>query len=129
MRRLDKNRIKDALSEIADESYQAVAWTGANPSIMSSLTEALCSLYDDSGLGDVLDDPDDVAFTAEIDLAIELLLPQAQAIEPWVPTEHNSADIESVRKSAGSVLFAIVRHEADSIWADSAVDSKSNRPS
>jgi hypothetical protein len=61
-----KDKVIHYLRELADETYQQRVWTGQSPAEMSSLTEAVCGLFDDSGLGDALDKGGPV-FTDEID--------------------------------------------------------------
>lgn len=47
--------IIDALKELSDEAYQRRVWCGAGGQEMSSFDEAICGLFDDSGLGSALE--------------------------------------------------------------------------
>jgi hypothetical protein len=47
--------VRYALSELADEDHQRQLWTSLTPSGQSSLEECWERLFDDSGLGDALD--------------------------------------------------------------------------
>lgn len=51
----DKDMIIDALKELSDEAYQRRVWCGAGGQEMSSFCEAICGLFDDSGLGSALE--------------------------------------------------------------------------
>jgi hypothetical protein len=45
-----RDRVIDALNELADRDYQERVWSGLDPRLMSSLTECIEELFDDSGL-------------------------------------------------------------------------------
>ena len=47
--------ILEALRELSDANYQAALWTGESEGEQSSFTEAVCVLFDDSGLARALD--------------------------------------------------------------------------
>ena len=65
--RVYANKVRSALSELADGDYQRRVWTGRDPrGEMASFVECVEELYDDSGL--VVDlDRGVVVFTPEID--------------------------------------------------------------
>lgn len=48
--RIDRSMIVEALTELADPAYQERIWAGQDPLLMSSLTECVEQLFDDSGL-------------------------------------------------------------------------------
>jgi len=58
--------VEDGLREPADEVQQTRLWTTSSGPEISSITECVCRLFDDSGLGGELDRGHDV-FTREID--------------------------------------------------------------
>jgi hypothetical protein len=47
--------VEEALRELADESFQRRVWLGQSAGEMSSFTECVAHLFDDSGLGDALE--------------------------------------------------------------------------
>jgi hypothetical protein len=49
------SHVVDALRELSDESLQRRRWLSSGEGEVSSFTEAVCQLFDDSGLGDELD--------------------------------------------------------------------------
>src|SRR3954470_7310832 len=48
--------VDDALRELADEGRQTTLWTASTGPEVSSFAECICRLFDDSGLGDELED-------------------------------------------------------------------------
>ena len=65
--RVTDELVEDALRELADESDQRRLWlsSGEHGAEVSSVTECISKLWDDGGLGEVLD-RGDVVYTAEI---------------------------------------------------------------
>lgn len=56
MRQLDDDRILDCLRDLTDRELQLRLWTGRGSNgEMWTFEEAVCQLYDDTGLGDALD--------------------------------------------------------------------------
>ena len=58
--------VEDGLRELADEADQGRLWTASTGPEVSSFTECVCRLFDDSGLVDELDRGREV-YTQEID--------------------------------------------------------------
>src|SRR3954447_20934653 len=58
--------VEDGLRELADEAEQGRLWTASAGPEVSSFTECVCRLFDDSGLGDGLDRGRET-YTQEID--------------------------------------------------------------
>ena len=52
---VNKEIVVGSLKELADKGYQERLWLASSGDEISSLTEAVCQLFDDSGLGDALD--------------------------------------------------------------------------
>jgi hypothetical protein len=50
--------IIDSLEELSDEKFHTALWSGKMKGMQSSFTEAVCILFDDSGLGIELDSGD-----------------------------------------------------------------------
>ena len=60
------SRVTEALEELSSQEQQLILWTGrGGGKKISSFVEASCSLFDDSGLGDLLQN-DPGAFHAEL---------------------------------------------------------------
>ena len=55
MRRVVDELIEDALRELADEAYQRQLWLASAGPEVSSLTECISRLWDDSGLSSALE--------------------------------------------------------------------------
>lgn len=72
MSRVYVSRILECLRELADKAYQQRIWTASSGPEISSFTEAVCQLFDDSGLGDELDKSRTV-FSAMIDARLRVL--------------------------------------------------------
>lgn len=66
MSRVVDELIEDALGELADEAYQRRVWLSAKGPEVSSLSECISRLWDDSGLSDALERPSTL-YTVEID--------------------------------------------------------------
>lgn len=60
MNRVLDEVVESALRELADESEQRELWRAAAGPRVSSFTECMSRLWDDSGLGDALDGTDEV---------------------------------------------------------------------
>jgi hypothetical protein len=58
--------VEHSLRELADEAVQSRRWLANSGPEVSSLTECRCELWDDSGLGDALDEGE-VVYSPEID--------------------------------------------------------------
>ena len=109
--------VKEALAELADTSYQRRVWLASAGPVVGSFDEAVCQLYDDSGLGDALERGSGRVFSAEIDEALTALGAQLQWFtDRTLHPEEILADkrFEDIRGSSGQILFAIVRWEAES---------------
>lgn len=76
--------VLEALNELADRAYQERVWSGSDPRLMSSLTECVEQLFDDSGLALALDRGR--VFGASIDEKLRLLGSWLGAIEATQPT-------------------------------------------
>jgi hypothetical protein len=71
MNTVDKSKVVACLRELADRSFQERVWLASSGPEISSITEATCGLFDDSGL-DIALEKGHTVFTEEID-KIELL--------------------------------------------------------
>ena len=50
--------IKTSLAELADAEFQRQTWLSESDTEISSFPELLCQLFDDTGLSDIIDDPE-----------------------------------------------------------------------
>jgi hypothetical protein len=64
-----KDRIIECLKELADESFQRRVWLASSGPEVSSFDEAVCGLFDDSGLGRSLETQSPI-FNAAIDKSL-----------------------------------------------------------
>lgn len=107
--------IKSSLAELADEDFQRQLWLGKIEGLAGSPTEAVCSLFDDSGLGAALDA--EGAFNEDIDNQLLEIDNQISDIDfEGRPMEEVLTDpkMATVRQQAAKALFMIVRSEASS---------------
>lgn len=106
--------MRAALAELADAEYQERVWRGLGTDEVGSLNEALCELYDDSGLGAALESSIRPVFDSTIDSALSTLLELAR---PLVDGDADPGKIlvdprlPSVRQAAADILFAIARSD------------------
>jgi hypothetical protein len=54
-RKLMKQMVRDSLRELSDADLQRQAWARGVEGILSDPEELVCQLFDDSGLGDLLE--------------------------------------------------------------------------
>lgn len=78
-----RSLVVDALTELADPEYQERVWTGRDPYAMSSLTECVEELFDDSGLAHALERGS--VFGSSIDRKLLLLGARLDAVDPTLP--------------------------------------------
>jgi hypothetical protein len=105
------SHVIDALRELSDESLQRRRWLSSGEGEVSSFTEAVCQLFDDSGLGDELDKGREI-FGHSIDDGLRqfvVMLRRLQHLErtisPASLIEH--ADMAAVRARARELLSQI----------------------
>ena len=72
MSRVVHEVVEEALRELADESMQRELWLSDGTADVSSLTESVSRLLDDSGLGDALDSTQ-VVYDPDIDAQLRQL--------------------------------------------------------
>lgn len=106
--KINFDRVREALEELRSRDQQLILWTGrGDGKKMSSFVEASCSLFDDSGLGDVLlEEPS--ALDAELRaLFVELNQAFHQVDENEEPDVMIASDVmERVRRLATQALKA-----------------------
>lgn len=54
---IQRENLIEELRDLADLGFQLEVWQGLRPGVMSSFAEVVCGVFDDSGLGDLLEDP------------------------------------------------------------------------
>lgn len=72
MNRVLHSVVREALRELSDEDYQRRVWLAASGPEIGSMTEAVERLFDDSGLGDALDESS-TTYLRETDSALNEL--------------------------------------------------------
>lgn len=111
--RIDFDRVREALEELCSRDRQFILWTGrGNGKKISSFVEASCSVFDDSGLGDVLR-TESSALDAELRaLFVELSQALNQIDEDQDPDVMIASDeMEQVRRLATQVLKHLMHFE------------------
>ena len=108
---LPKDRIIGFLRELAAKDYQQRVWLASTGPEVSSLTEAICGLFDDTGLGDFLEKKGSVAFTEEIDERLRMLYRLAvdashlfRSTSMSIPARIEHPKMDEVRRVAASIL-------------------------
>jgi hypothetical protein len=103
-----KQKVFDSLQELRDEKYQRRAWLSSSGPEISSFVEAICGLFDDSGLGDALD-KEEVVFTGEIDRLLRELRQAVQATDQALPPAQLIIDkkMVAIRELATMLLHLI----------------------
>ncbi len=105
------------LRELSDYSFQRRVWLASSGPEVSSFTEAVCGLFDDTGLSDVLESPRrTIVFGPQIDERLDKL---RQDIEPVLRLEEQlppealieSDKMKSIRRAAHEILSLIEKDE------------------
>ena len=103
--------LESALRELADDAYQRHVWLGYSKTKVSSMTEAIAALFDDSSLDRALE-KQQVVFSPEIDNELGQLgkrLSRSLIAEEKVGTLAvlESAEWKEIQNSAGRILSEI----------------------
>ena len=108
MRWIGHEHIRDALNELADEEYQRKLWTASEGPEVSSLTEAIERLYDDSALTLELE-ADREVYSPHIDQMLRQLGDLLVKIDARRPPEEILQDprMATVRRRAAAILREI----------------------
>jgi hypothetical protein len=106
----NKIKVIECLRELANYDYQRKVWLASSGPEVSSFTEAVCGLFDDSGLGKALDKPHNV-FTNEIDALLRELRMAIRKIDGLRKPLIVIADpeMDHVRRLAERILLLIDR--------------------
>jgi hypothetical protein len=107
----NKDMVIDALRELADEAYQQRVWCGDGGQEMSSFVEAICGLFDDSGLSDALENSvREPVFSFLIDENLKKLRIAISTIEQSAAPADLIRDpkMQRVRGLAKSILQALI---------------------
>jgi len=112
-KRVLKDKVIHYLRELADETFQQRVWAGRSPTEMSSFSEAVCGLFDDSGLGDALD-RDGTVFTDEIDGLFRELDVAIHKVDASCPAERfiRSPEMARVRRWSAHLLSLLEGHDS-----------------
>ena len=104
------SKILECLREMEDKSFQQRVWLASSGPEVSSITEAMCQLYDDSGLGDELD-KSRVVFSETIDAKFVVLGKKLLAIDSDRPPLEIIEDpkMEDVRVLARELLDVLAK--------------------
>lgn len=97
--------ITDCLKCLADEDYQRKAWLSASGPIVSSFTEDISQLFDDTGLAQALNDGC-VVFGTDIDHGLSALAQVVNRIDQSEAPQIllDSEEIANVRRMSLSLL-------------------------
>jgi len=103
--------IEIALLELADDALQRHVWLGHSKTEVSSMTETIAALFDDSSLDRALE-KQQVVFSPEIDNELGQLgkrLSRSLIAEEKVGTidKPESAERKEIQNSAGRILYEI----------------------
>jgi hypothetical protein len=107
-----KEQIIDCLREFSDEAIQRKRWLSSSGPEVSSFTEAICQLFDDTGLGDELE-KNTTVFNREIDCKLRLLLETLKSIDSSLSPNSLIEDPKmlDIRESATTIINDIRESE------------------
>ena len=105
--------VMDSLRELSDIAYQQRVWLASSGPEIASFTEAVCHLFNDSGLGDALE-KSGVSFSMETDSRLRLLRSMLSKIDSRRAPSDIIAEprMQQVRVLAKALLGEIQRSEA-----------------
>lgn len=103
-----KQMVLDSLEELSDASFQDRAWIRRDGPEISSPSEAVNQLFDDSGLSDLLENG--VVFSAQADLTLRQLSKYVDALDFEQSAE---ALLDDVRWSKVRELASQARREVE----------------
>ena len=100
--------VVECLRELADEKFQQRVWLASSGPEVSSFEEAICGLFDDTGLGDAIDRGQDV-FGGEADNLLWLIGRQAAQIDRRWPPEQllASEQLQRIRDLAAQASVLV----------------------
>lgn len=106
------NLVRDALTELASREMQEMLWSGRDDAAMSSFTECIEMLFDDSLLGDALD-AGEVA-SSSVDDIYRALRHAVDVVDGNLPFERLIVDprLERCRQLSSEVLSLRPGHVA-----------------
>lgn len=118
MSRVIDELVEDALRELADESAQRELWLAADGPRVSSFTECISRLWDDSGLSEALDSESGPVYTPEVDDRLSALRRLLRRIDERRAPEEilHDPQLEESRAIAQRLLMDLRqfgRHRAD----------------
>jgi hypothetical protein len=104
---MNLTKIMDALKELSNIDYQRRVWMGLGNREVSSIEEAGCRLFVDSGLGHALSMG--TVYSEQIDEALKRLRDDVEALYMKVNTlaDVEAATMQHVRSESHSILSAI----------------------
>jgi hypothetical protein len=104
---MNQAKVIEGLRELSDIGSQRKWWLAPEGEV-SSFTEAISKLFDDSGLGDVLD-RGKPAFTPSVDMLLRRLSDEVGGIDQFGVREELIADpkMQSIRELAARILSLI----------------------
>ena len=109
--------VVECLRELSDEHLQRRVWLASSGPEVSSFEEAICGLFDDTGLGDAIDGGQDV-FGREADNLLWLIGRKAAQIDRrWSPEQVLASEqLQQIRELAAqaSVLVQAIQHDSNS---------------
>jgi hypothetical protein len=106
--------VESALRELADATHQRELWLASGGPEVSSFTECISRLWDDSGLGDALERPR-VVYSPEIDRRLRELRVVLTGIDDSRSPEEilKDPELDRARSMASALLEALRRFGSD----------------
>lgn len=108
--------VESALRELADETHQREMWLASTGPEVSSFTECISRLWDDSGLSEALDRPQSV-YSPEIDQRLRELRTLLTGFDDSRSPEEILRDpqLDRARSMASALLEALRRFGSDDV--------------
>jgi hypothetical protein len=107
-----RNKVIEALKELADLGFQRRVWLATGGPEVSSFEEAVCGLFNDTGLGDLLEKQRSPVFGPESDAKLREIRGLTRhasqslySLDPSALIEHPA--MKHIRDLAGEILAGI----------------------
>ena len=103
------DRVVECLNELADEDFQKRVWLASSGPEISSFDEAICRLFDDTGLGRLLEKQSPQVLSSEIDESLreldKLVIRASQLFHAMPPASMiEQPQMREIRCAAAKVL-------------------------
>lgn len=114
MRGVGRQLVKEALAELADAPFENRVWLAEEGPEIGSIVVTMGQLFDDSGLGDALNEGGEFVFTAENDAEL-VLLPSTGCLASTFARDNPDSEDLGVSLGGGGAVDAVYYDEYSEI--------------